>query len=160
MPEQVVREEDASGDLPHEEKESDWYNSDEARCFWGDISGKPLPPNLVRSSRQEEIDFMESWTVWHTVLVSQCWETTGKAPLDGRWVDTNKGDDEHPDVRCRWVAKDFALTKTDEFFAAMPPIEALRILLSFTASGRQNGRGGRKVMVMDAKKAHLHAYPE
>ena len=58
------------------------------------------------------------------------------------------------------MAKDFAVTKTDEFFAAMPPIEALRMLLSFVATGRSNGRDGKKILVKDAKKAHLHAFPD
>ena len=49
------------------------------------------------------------------------------------WVDLNNGDAQNPDVRCRWVATDFAVTKTDELFVAMPPIEALRMLLSFVA---------------------------
>ena len=103
---------------------------------------------------------MDLWHVWDVTRTSECWQKTGKPPLGGRWVDTNKGDDKEPDVRCRWVAKDIAKYKTDEFFAAMPPIEALRFLLSWTATGRPNGKGGRKILVIDAKKAHLHAFAE
>ena len=58
---------------------------------------------------------MESWRAWTDVPISKCWGSTQKPPLDGRWVDANKGDDRNPDVRCRWVAQDFAVTKTDEF---------------------------------------------
>ena len=58
------------------------------------------------------------------------------------------------------MAKDLALEKSDDFFAAMPPLEALRMILSYTASGRRNGRRGRKILVIDARKAHIHAYPD
>ena len=160
MPEQMVLEEPGSGDLPHEQEALDKWYADGAKEFWDDISGKSLPPGLVQSARKEEIDFMQSWNVWREVPVAESWSATGKGPLGGRWVDVNKGDDQNPDVRCRWVAKDIAFTKTDEFFAAMPPIEALRMLLSFTASGRTHGGGGRKILIIDAKKAHLHAFPD
>ena len=50
------------------------------------------------------------------------------------WVDCNKGDLRQPDVRSRWVAKDIAFYKSDEFFAATPPLEAMRLILSEAAS--------------------------
>ena len=56
------------------------------------------------------------------------------------------------------MAKVIAFRKSDDFFTATPPLEALRLLLSDLAS--RPGRGTRseiKMMVIDAKKAHLHA---
>ena len=100
---------------------------------------------------------MGSWKVWDVVPVTQCWSRTGKAPLKGKWVDVNKGDRTRPVIRCRWVAKEFATYKSAEFFAATPPLEALRMMISHAASGRAHGRGGRKLLVIDARKAHLHA---
>ena len=47
---------------------------------------------------------MRSWDVWETKPVSDCWAATGKAPIGGRWVDHNKGDDASPRVRSQWVA--------------------------------------------------------
>ena len=100
---------------------------------------------------------MDGWKVWDVVPVSQSWDRTGKAPLKGRWVDVNKGDRTRPVIRSRWVAKEFATYKSAEFFAATPPLEALRMMISHAASGRTHGRGGRKILVIDARKAHLHA---
>ena len=100
---------------------------------------------------------MNGWKVWDVVPVAQCWARTGKAPLKGKWVDVNKGDQARPVIRCRWVAKEFATYKSAEFFAATPPLEALRMMISHAASGRNHGRGGRKLLVIDARKAHLHA---
>ena len=88
-----------------------------------------FPPRLVAEAREEEVSMMEDWEVWLEVPVARCNKATGKRPLGGRWVDHNKGDHSHPDIRCRWVAKDIATYKTDAFFAATPLLEALRLIL-------------------------------
>ena len=68
--------------------------------------------------------------VFDKVPIAQYWERTGKAPLKARWVDIDKG------TRCRsrWVAKQFKGSGSEEWFAATPPIEALRALISHTMS--------------------------
>jgi len=122
--------------------------------FWDEVTGERLPPELVRASREEELTFMEEWDVWEVVPISYCVKVTGRRPLGGRWVDVNKGDARHPVIRCRYVAKDIAFKKNDDFFSATPPLEALRFLLGHVA----NQRGAERLMVIDARKAHLHAH--
>jgi hypothetical protein len=122
--------------------------------FWDEISGEVLPTHLVQASRAEELEFMNEWEVWEEAPVTECHQVTGRKPLGGRWVDVNKGDARAPVVRCRYVAKDFANGKSDEFFAATPPLEALRFLLAYVA-GRN---GADSLLVVDARKAHLHAH--
>ena len=65
-------------------------------------------------------------------MVKECWERTGAKPTSITWVDLNKGDDEVEDYRSRMCARDF--NKGDErlleTFAGMPPLEALKLLLS------------------------------
>ena len=63
-------------------------------------------------------------------------------------------------MRCRWVAKDIARYKTDAFFAATPPLDALRLIMSEAAS--QGSRPGSELclMLLDAKKANLNAMAE
>ena len=80
--------------------------------------------------------------------------------LQGKWVDVNKGHFKKPVVRSRYVAKEFANTKSDNFFSPTPPLEALRLLLSHAASGRSSSTGGRKILVVDLPTAHLHAFAE
>ncbi len=46
--------------------------------------------------------------------------------------------------------------KTDDFFTATPPLESLRLLLALAASGAQD----IKIEVLDARKAHLHAFAD
>eukprot|EP00969_Alexandrium_andersonii_P069980 3088738-Alexandrium_andersonii.AAC.1 len=57
--------------------------------------------------------------VWEVVTCDEARRLTGKAPRKGRWVDRNKGDRGQYDVRCRH--------HSDQFFAATPPLEALRL---------------------------------
>ena len=84
----------------------------------------------------------------------------GRKPIATRWVDVNKGDAASPDVRSRLVAKDFAVHRDDSFFAATPPLEALRMLISDMMTEVGSGAKEVKMMVLDAKKAHLHAWAE
>ena len=72
----------------------------------------------------------------------------------------NKGDKHSPSVRGRLVAQEVNTYREDAFVAATPPLEALRLLLSHAATNRDDSEGGRKFMVLDAKKAHLHAFAE
>ena len=65
-----------------------------------------------------------------------------------------QGGSQRLDGRCRLVDKE------DAFFAATPPLEALRLLLSHVATGRKGKVRGRKVMILDAEKPHLHAFAE
>jgi hypothetical protein len=134
----------------------DKFHAD-GQAYYDNITGELLPPDLVLKARKEEIDFMLEWRVWDEVPVSRSWQVTGKGPLGGRWVDVNKGDTATPNVRCRYVAKEIAYARNDDFFAAMPPLEALRLLVSHAATGRTSGVGGKKILVIDARKAHLHA---
>ena len=61
-------------------------------------------------------------------------------------------------IRCRLVAREFK-TKGDknreELFEATLPLESKRMLMSRTASRRKDGRF-KKMMFVDAKKAHLN----
>jgi hypothetical protein len=128
--------------------------------YWDAITNEELPASLTAEARAEELAFMNEWKVWDVVPLAECWKKTGKKPLQSKWVDVNKGDLKRPVVRSRFVAKEFATTRSDEFFAATPPLEALRMLLSHAATGRKTSKGGRKVLVIDARKAHLHAPAE
>ena len=63
-------------------------------------------------------------------------------------------------VRSRLVARDFkgkggGKEKEDSLYASTPPLEALRMLCSKAAAPGRNGRL-RKMLFMDARKAHLN----
>ncbi len=46
--------------------------------------------------------------------------------MDVKRVDTNKGDKEKPEYRCRLVVKEIKKDKREGLFAATPPLEARR----------------------------------
>ena len=124
--------------------------------YWDDISGKELKPELVRAAREEELKVVDEMGVWELRPVAECIEVTGKKPVKVRWVDVKKGDDDTPNVRCRIVAKDFNVDKRPDLFAATPPLEFLRYLVSRCASS-QFGSRKTKLMVQDVKKAYFYA---
>ena len=129
---------------------------------WDDVKGGKLKVEDVRKARKEEVSYMVKRGIWKLVPTAECWRKTGRAPIGTRWVDTNKGSDENPDVRCRLVARDFKVKadkEREDLFAATPPAEAERMALSravtrsWSADGRQKVR---KIVFVDAKKAHLN----
>ena len=65
------------------------------------------------------------------VPVEQCIQLSGRQPIGTRWVDVNKSDDSNPQYRSRLVAKEINTHKRDDLFAATPPLEAQKLLLSF-----------------------------
>ena len=87
--------------------------------------------------------------VFDKVPIAQCWERTGKARLKARWVDIDKG----TRYRSRWVAKQFKGSDSEEWFAAAPPIEALRALISHTMSGPKE----KALIVCDVSRAFFYA---
>ena len=99
-----------------------------------------------RSRKQGSYEKMH---VFDKVPIAQCWERTSKAPLKARWVDIDKG----TRYRSRWVAKQFKGSDSEEWFAATPPIEALRALISHTTSGPKK----KALMVCDVSRAFFHA---
>ena len=55
---------------------------------------------------------------------------TGKKPIGKKWLDINKGDNDNANYRSRCVAKEIAYDKQDGLFAATPPLEVLKLILS------------------------------
>ena len=100
------------------------------------MSGEPLDPDKVRSARREEILYFRGMKVYIKVPKSECFENTGKAPIGVRWVDINKGDTTDPNYRSRLVAKEFKTDDRQEWYAATPPGECLKVLLSKWQRGR------------------------
>ena len=72
---------------------------------WDDVTGEQLEEGRVIAARAEEMDEVHKHNVYVKVPMSDCWESTGKAPIKTRWIDTNKGDKVHPEYRSRIVAK-------------------------------------------------------
>ena len=119
-----------------------------------DVSGQQLDPKLVMAARRDEIAYFRDMGVYEKVDMAECWRETGKAPIAVRWVDINKGDRSNPNYRSRLVAKEFNTGVCPELYAATPPSECLRLMLSLVASNKQPGTSP---MYADVSRAYFYA---
>ena len=120
---------------------------------WDDVSGAQLDPKAVKSARREEIEYIHKMDLYTKVPVSECYKRANKGPISVRWIDINKGDTERPNYRSRFVAREINTHKRDDLFAATPPLQAMKILLSMATSGNR----GEVVMINDVSRAFFHA---
>ena len=132
------------------------------RCSEGleaydDLSGDRLDPLLMKKARREEIEYFKEMGVYDKVDLREAYEVTGKAPIAVRWVDVNKGDSANPKYRSRLVAKEFNTGVNHDLYAATPPSECLRLMLSLLASGRSRGI---TLMYADVSRAYFYAKAE
>ena len=92
-----------AGPVPIEPME-EWHLDPDQ--YWDDVNGGWLKPDLVRAARAEELEWVKKQGVYEITDESICWNETGQAPITLKWVDTNKGDDEHPKYRSRLVVRE------------------------------------------------------
>ena len=122
---------------------------------WDDVTGAPMQEGLLRAARDLEMNFFERMGVWAERLPKQVAKSRGGKVIQGRWVDTNKGDSVKPDYRARFVAKEFNNGVDPALFAATPPLEALKLLLAYAASD-----SNVHVMLSDVKRAYFNAFAQ
>lgn len=115
-----------------------------------EYTGEILDPGLVHKGKMEELDYFVSKQVWRVVPRKRA---EGHKIVGTRWVCCNKGDAERPEIRCRLVAQEVNMYKTDDFFAATPPVETLRIILSMAAEDPK-----LQVTLVDISRAYFNAY--
>ncbi|CAE7854404.1 GIP [Symbiodinium necroappetens] len=133
----------AAGPVPEEPSmpAGDWHQ------YWDDVNGGYLDPAGVEEARE-----------------------TGKQPIPLKWVDTQKGDAQNPNLRSRLVVKDIKARKSPEdqldpamLFSAMPPLEAVRLLASMLVTkGRSKPKHGRLLRLgsWDISRAHFYGSPK
>ena len=90
--------------------------------------------------------------VYEEVDLEEAWSQTGKAPIGVRWVDVRKSEGIY---RSRLVAKDYKPRSKkgdiEGLYASMPLLELVKLVIVRAL------KKGDKVMLIDIKKAHLHA---
>jgi hypothetical protein len=117
---------------------------------YDEYSGEPLDEKLTKRAKEEELHFFHSKGVWRVVPRAHA---AGRRVVGTRWVSCNKGDAEHPEVRCRLVCQEVKTYQSEEFFAATPPLETLRMVLSMAADDHR-----MQVTLVDISRAYFNAF--
>ena len=140
--------------------------NDWAPTYYDEITGAVLNPESVEKSRGDEVGYMRQLKVYTQSSEEEMISCGVTKPIPTRWLDLNKGDDVTENIRSRCVAQETKRRPsiaTDDIaatFAATPPLEAVRMLLSLAMSGQQQATTGRMLRVVgfyDISRAHFHS---
>ncbi len=80
-----------------------------------------MDKELVKEAGKAEMETFKKHGVCEKVKVEECWRETGKGPVGVEWVDTNKSDEEKPEYRCRFVAKEIQRGQVGGLFCSQAP---------------------------------------
>ena len=122
---------------------------------WDDVNQVRLDPEEVRKARQEEVEYIKDMGVFRLIDRSEAVKQ-GIKIVDARWIDTNKGDADKPNMRSRYVGREFNNSKMEGLFAATPPLEGLRYLIHRAATTGKGTRG-KCIMLNDISRAFFEA---
>ena len=121
---------------------------------WDDNRGGWLDPELCAKARREEVENIHRHKMYVRVPREVCLRETGKAPIKTMWAETDKGQPGKPNVRARWVAKEYKTHARPELYTSTPQLEALKIVLSEIATGE---REGKVLALVDVRRAYFYA---
>ena len=123
------------------------------KTAFDDLTGDELSAPMVRQARKEEMRYFKDMRVYDKVPIEECLAETGRKPIAVRWVDINKGDTAQPNYRSRLVAKELrGNDENPDWFAATPPSECLKLMLTKIASDKKH-----KLLYADVSRAYFYA---
>ena len=99
---------------------------------WDDVNVKNRDAEDVKKARKLELEYFEKLGVYTRVPKSHQLRTGGKI-IGTRWVDVDKGDETERNYRSRLVGKEYNTYADDYLYAATPPLQALRLVISHAA---------------------------
>ena len=136
----------------------DEYTEELSNVF-DSIRGTRLDPELLKASRQVELDFMSRLGVYRKR--SRTWATDrGILVIPTKWVDVSKGDAKQPEYRSRLYGE---LKRWDPMmsgtFASMEPFECAMFLFSKALMWKPGANGplARNIMLLNASRAQCQA---
>ena len=112
---------------------------------------------LVKKARALEVEYLKRMKVYDVMRRAE-FKRNGRGKLiKGRWIDVNKGDSLKPDIRSRYVGKEFATGVDASLYAGTPPLEALKLIIGEAANEKH---AGMHIMLSDVNRAYFHASAE
>ena len=130
-----------------EEYEVDDFEEDTAEAgeteheFYDSVTGAMLDPSMVDEARKEELEWIHRRKIYEVVPLS---EAKGKL-VTLKWVDVDKGGAGQPHYRSRLVAREIRrkgkrVLPDAQLFSSMPPLEALKMMISIMMTMRKSKR--------------------
>ena len=122
--------------------------------FIDDVTGAVLDKAEAIKARVKEMQFFKKMGVYTKVP-----REAHMKIISTKWLDVNKGDATKLNIRARLVGRELARDKRDDLFAATPPLESLRMILSICADhqGSVNPAENFVVMSNDVSRAYFYA---
>lgn len=132
---------------------------DDEEVYVDDAKGGVLDTRLVKAGRAEEMEWILKQKVFTKVPVEMAIAEQGHL-YDLKWVDVQKGEK----VRSRLVVREIKARKRDHekldpstVFAAMPPVEGLKALISHMQTEQANSKNEPlEMMILDISRAHFY----
>ena len=123
------------------------------------MHGTVLDTKEVKAARAEEMDWIRSREVLRAVPLEMT-KDHGAKIIDLKWIDTTKT----KGIRSRLVVREIKACKKEsekldpaDVFAAMPPVEGLKVLSSVMQTERYNSKCERpELLVLDVTRAHFY----
>ena len=145
---------DDKGKSPHDDIENvEWLYV--GKEFDDDITGEYFNKARAIEARKLEIDFFKKMKVYSKVPRQQAKEMKAKV-ITTRWIDVYKGDKENIDYRSRLVGREIKRDQRFDLFAATPPLESFKMIVSICASNQSQANPYR-IMTADIKRAYFSA---
>ncbi|CAE8585163.1 unnamed protein product [Polarella glacialis] len=142
-----------TNEQPAVDFETDWPEVFDA------TTGKAIDPKLVAEARALELDYIRRCNVYRFVPWGLAKANTGRPPVKAKWVDTDKGDELRPNIRCQRLAVEIKRSWQATAFAGTPPLESLRFLVSLATFRSKFNTVERpyKMLFIDIRRAHFMA---
>ena len=102
--------------------------------FYDDVSGKELPKEETVRARQKEMTEVYAHKIYTKVPIKERHDVTGEEPIGTKWLEVSKGQEDEFNIRARLVAQECSKGKLSTIFAAPPPLEAKKALLSLAVT--------------------------
>ena len=125
-----------------------------------EYTNEVLPSEGTKDAMYDELEYFCDKVFRGVTLDEARRDHEGKI-VGCRWVNSNKGDSENPDVRCRLVAQEVNNgAESPDFYAATPKLEAKRLLFSEWATERTRRGKKLKLSFVDIRKAYFNGRPK
>ena len=115
--------------------------------YWDDAKGGWLDPVLVRTAREEEMQYVKNHGVYEKVPMSQCWHQERLGGHAQGYVRVSG----HKISR---VAKEYKTGPRPDLFSATSPLEGVMLVISEAASSNQKET---VLLVIDVRRAYFYA---